>query len=102
MNEVNRVAAVQRCCYGGPGAYCGEPAAIHVWLEGDLGTMSCSRHASWWDTHPHRDQHPIGGACGLPGTTWHVTLDGDPGWCDIEGLTAEDLAGVDAAELVAL
>ena len=94
--DATDVAIRQGCCYGTFDHYCGKPAAIHVWLHDDLGSMSCAEHASWWDTHAHSDQHPIVDACGLPGTTWIFAVDGEPGRCVVDDVANLDLLGVKA------
>lgn len=95
----NFLSDAQRCCYGAAADYCGQRAAMHVWLHDDLGSMSCAEHADWWETHPHSDRHPISGACGLPDTVWMFATEDRPGMCVIEGL--EDLALVELAEAIA-
>lgn len=90
------VAMRQGCCYGSFDRYCGKPAAIHVWIDGDFCSMSCTEHAGWWDTHPHYDQHPIVTACGLPGTTWMFARDGEPGRCVLDATELIGLVGVEA------
>lgn len=82
MSTADAIAGGQRCLYGTAEACCGKPAAVHVLVYDGVPTMDCVEHASWWDTHECLDAHMIGGACGLPGTTW--THEG----CFVEGLDA--------------
>jgi hypothetical protein len=69
----DEIAQAQRCVHGASGQYCRERATVHIFIEGDEHTFACEEHAAWWDSHPHRDQHPTAGACGLPNTTWLYT-----------------------------
>lgn len=82
----NRIAGTQRCLFGTSAEnHCGEPAVIHVLLSDGAATMSCTKHARW-ESRDHQDSHPIGGACGLPGTTWRLSQAGEPGHCIVEGV----------------
>lgn len=96
MSDATQIAGAQRCLFGtSADNHCGEPATVHILQVGEVPTMDCTRHVSWWETHAHLDSHPIGGACGLPGTTWMPNRDGEPGRCVVEGLGA---SVVDEAE----
>jgi hypothetical protein len=98
----DQIGQAQRCVYGAADQYCREHATVHVFIQGDEHTFACAQHAAWWDTHPHRDQHPIAGACGLPNTIWlyaQVWPDGVvPGRCVLDGL--DDLTLSELAEAV--
>jgi hypothetical protein len=96
VNEANILAGTHRCLFGSEEAYCGAPAVAHVWLRGDLMTMSCGAHVGWWWDHTYLDLHPISPACGIPDTIWRYSRDGDPGWCEPDGF------GVVAAEEFAM
>lgn len=82
------VAGDRKCMFGTPQRFCGRPAVVHVLRADDSTTMDCQTHASWWTHHPYQDLHPIGGACGLPDTTWEFSKNTcAPGRCTIEGLS---------------
>jgi hypothetical protein len=91
---VDALAGERRCTYGVNPVLCGEPAVLHV-LADEWCVYACLRHVDWWVTHDHIDRHPIGGACGIPGTWWLYSTDAGPGRCEVEGL--EHLADVTQA-----
>lgn len=83
-----RTAGEQKCMFGHTGRFCCYPATVHVMRNDGTTTMDCRTHAVWWNHHRYHDMHPIGGACGLPDTTWELsTSPRKPGRCTIEGLS---------------
>ena len=84
-------AGLRRCLKGtGPEDCCGEPAVIHVMRNDGMATMSCVGHSTAWGFRPHADSHPIGGACGLPGTNWRFSTPTGQGCCVVPGLDDVD------------
>jgi hypothetical protein len=63
---------------------CGAPATWHIWWAGgDVVSPACDEHhdeavSRGWDM---KDAHPFGGVCGMPGTIWHYSVDGEHGHC---------------------
>lgn len=103
MHEADLLAGAHRCLYGTTESHCGAPATVHVLMDEDgTPTMSCAEHASWWDTHTHRDRHPVMAVCGMPGTTWmYATLSADgytSGFCAVEALESPALVEHAAAD----
>lgn len=80
MSAANLPAAEQRCLFGTAEDYCGKPATVHILIGDATPTMDCDLHAEWWAWREHEDAHPIGPACGLPGTTWSAA------GCFVEGI----------------
>lgn len=91
--EEDAVGGAQQCVYGVSGNFCRGRAVLHVWIEDGEHTFTCAEHASWWNTHIHGDEHPVGGACGLPDTYWIWSRGDEPGKCIVEGLDLSELAG---------
>jgi hypothetical protein len=91
------LGAHRRCMFGLPARFCGAPAVAHLLVAEDgEHVMVCKAHAPWWVKRPHVDRHPIGGECGLPGTTWVASDDLGPGRCMIDGLDMPDLFATEA------
>lgn len=97
--EACAIAGMQRCLFGSPSNYCGEPAVLHVWIIGDENTMSCARHVAWWDDQPYTDRHAIAGACGMPDTFWEYSWAHPPGRCMVDWADIAVLVGTAEREV---
>lgn len=87
----DRQIATQRCAFTDDNGYCANPATEHLATiglnhPGEGHTMTCGEHCGWFDSRRHlvRDHHPVGGACGMPGTSWVDSAEGFIGWCWID------------------
>jgi len=71
-------------------------SSMHLMYDDGTTELVCGPHSVKWGRQRHRDRHPLGGECGLPGTQWVRSAGGLTGRCIILGLDLPDLFATDS------